>query len=295
MKYSRIYLGNLILLTGFFFMVISCKNTSQKSAIKIDEVTTLNDSLFSNTLNKYVNYRYSLPQNYDESISVPIIYLLHGHGGSSKDWFASEGGNAVITLTQMAKDNHIPPMIGVSISAGNSWYVDSKEDWESFYINEFIPYFEAIFNFSDTATDRHIAGLSAGGFGALRFSLKYPSKFHNVILLSPASYEPSPPINSSARKIAAFAIDGVFNDSLWLTYSYKHLQSDFLKSVSKPKFHLSVGDDDVFNIVPVVTDLQQFFLKNDVTNELRIINGGHDWECWNTNFKEALSVLFTPK
>lgn len=139
--------------------------------------------------------------------------MLHGHGGSSQDWFAPEGGNAGVIHAEMTKNTGMPPMIGVSISAGNSWYVDRVEDWESFYIKEFIPHFEAVFNFSGHPTDRHIAGLSAGGFGALRFSLKYPSLFQNVILLSPASYDPLPPPNSSSRKIAAFAVDGVFSDS----------------------------------------------------------------------------------
>lgn len=295
MNYSRINIKNLILILSSFLLIISCKHTSQTSVSKPTEIKVLKDSLFSKTLNKYVQYRYSLPQNYDESQSYPIIYLLHGHGGSSQDWFAPEGGNAAVTLSEMTNNISIPPMIAVSISADNSWYVDSIENWESFYIKEFIPYFEAVFNFSDQSTIRHITGLSAGGFGALRFSLKYPSLFQNVILLSPASYHPSPPLNSSSRKIAAFAVDGVFSDSLWSTFSYKHLQHDFLKSTQRPKFHISVGDDDVFNIVPVVTDLQQFFLKNGVINELRITDGGHDWACWNANFKDALSVLFTSK
>ena len=295
MTYSRIYIKNLLLIFGFSLLVTSCKHTPETLVIKNPEIAVINDSLFSKTLNKYVQYHYSLPQNYNESFSYPIIYLLHGHGGSSQDWFTTEGGNAAVTLSEMAKNTGIPLMIGVSMSAGNSWYVNSVEDWESFYIKEFIPHFESIVTTSDYPTDRHIAGLSAGGFGALRFSLKFPSLFQNVILLSPASYDPLPPLNSSSRKVAAFAVDGVFSDSLWSTFSYKHLQQDFLKSTQRPKFHISVGDDDVFNIVPVVTDLQQFFLKNDVTNELRITNGGHDWECWNTNFKEALSVLFIPK
>ncbi len=295
MKYSKVNIKNLLLILGSFLLIISCKHTSQIATIETTDIEVINDSLFSKTLNKYVPYRYSLPQNYNESLSYPIIYLLHGHGGSSQDWFTPEGGNAGVILSEMAKNKSIPPMIGVSISAGNSWYVDSIEEWETFYIKEFIPHFETVANFSSQSTVRHIAGLSAGGFGALRFSLKYPSLFQNVILLSPASYDPSPPLNSSSRKIATFAVDGVFSDSLWSTFSYKHLQHDFLKSTERPKFHISVGDDDVFNIVPVVTDLQQFFLKNGVINELRITDGGHDWECWNTNFKDALSVMFTTK
>ena len=275
-----------------FLLLASCKRTVQIEDSAKELQTVYKDSLLSKTLNQYVRFNYSLPESYADSLHFPLIYLLHGHGGTENDWFGEDGGQAADILATMAKDSIIPPMIAVSIGAGNSWYVDSVEQMETFYLEEFIPYFENKVNFTNQKQDRHLAGLSAGGFGGTRFSMKHPSLFQNVILLSPAAYTPLPPLNSSSRKVAAFAADSTFSNSIWKSYSYKHLQTDFLKNKQHPRYHISTGDDDVFNIVPVVTDLQQFFLKNNIHSELRITDGGHNWDCWNTNFKDGLISLF---
>jgi S-formylglutathione hydrolase FrmB len=44
-----------------------------------------------------------------------------------------------------------------------------------------------------------IGGESMGGFGALRFALKYPELFAAAALMSPAIYVPEPPPYFSAR------------------------------------------------------------------------------------------------
>jgi S-formylglutathione hydrolase FrmB len=178
----------------------------------------------------------------------------------------------------------------VSANAGNSWYVDSVESMESFYLDEFIKHVEASLDFNGDFK-RYIAGNSAGGYGTLRFTLLQPGSFESAILLSPAAYEPLPPVVSSSRKVEAFANDGKFNDSIWQSYSYTHRIDSFLQKKEKPKFYLSVGDDDNYNIVPVVTKLQQLFLKNNVPNELRVMDGGHDWTFWKKSFVNFLTEI----
>ncbi|MEM7187289.1 MAG: alpha/beta hydrolase-fold protein, partial [Bacteroidota bacterium] len=228
----------------------------------------------------------------DQKVDTTLmLYLLHGHGGDREDWFQKEEGNAASLLDSLIGHGVIPPMRAVSLSAGNSWYVDRELPMETFYISEFIPAIERQLGI-DMEPARIIAGNSAGGYGALRFSMKYPDLFDEVILLSPASYEPLPPDLSSSRKVAAFAKEGVFNDSVWNSYSYTHLIDPFITSNEQPNYHLSVGDDDAYNIVPVVASLQQLFLEYEVENELRITNGGHDWKCWQTNFTNALQTIF---
>ncbi|NND62326.1 MAG: esterase family protein, partial [Flavobacteriaceae bacterium] len=110
--------------------------------------------------------------------------------------------------------------------------------------------------------------------------------------LSPAAYNPLPPAISSSRKIDVFAEEGVFNDSIWKSYSYLHLLPNFLEKEDHPEFYISVGDDDAYNIVPVVSELQQLLYEAGIKNELRITNGGHDWDCWQSNFTQALVEIF---
>ncbi len=280
-KLGFILVSIAILATGCNEQSVPLKGTVQK------------EQLYANTLKDSVRYQIYLPNNYESNeIVYPILYLLHGHGGNEEDWFQAEEGNMGVILDSLINHELIPPVIAVTLNAGNSWYVDRPKPMETFYLDEFIPFIEQTYRV-DASLGRIAAGDSAGGYGALRFSLLKPSLFNNVILLSPASYEPLPPAISSSRKIDAFAKDGIFNDSIWNAFSYTHRWENLKNASNKPTYYLSVGDDDVFNIVPVVTTLQQRMIRDSIPNELRITNGGHDWNCWQRNVSEALTTIFS--
>ncbi|MDC7993931.1 alpha/beta hydrolase [Altibacter sp. HG106] len=248
--------------------------------------------LSTKKLSNDVAYQVYLPPNYDSlTTKLPILYLLHGHGGDHQDWFQEEEGDVARLLDSLIQNEIIPPLIATTIDAGNSWYVNRDEiQMEDFYLSEFMPFLETAYRI-DT-NQRIIAGNSAGGYGALRFSLRQPQTFQQVILLSPASYEPLPPAISSSRKVKAFAKDSIFSDSIWSDYSYTHRWQNAQRNDDPPFYFLSVGDDDVFNIVPVVTRLQQQMLQDSIPNELRISDGGHDWKCWKHHTVAALTQIF---
>jgi len=280
-------------ITAFALLFCSCKDQLPKESV-VNHREYVQANYASKQLNRDVAYNIYYPLGHEISDSFPIIYLLHGHGGDRDDWFQKDEGNIQGILDSLISKRKIPPVIAVSLSAGNSWYVDGEEKMETFFLSEFVPFMTTRYQLKPSAM-RIIAGNSAGGYGALRFSLQQPELFDEVILLSPASYEPLPPAISSSRKVAAFASEGVFNDSIWNSYSYKHLMPAFIDQSERPKFYLSVGDDDAYNIVPVVTELQQLFLNNNIKNELRITDGGHDWQCWRTNFSNSLVSIFENK
>lgn len=267
------------------------------SALQLRETNSkvIQGSIDSKILKKTVAYAIYLP--YEESnpgFTYPVLYLLHGHGGDESNWFEKGQGNIPFLLDSLRNLEQIPPLIAVSVDAENSWYVDRKEKMEKFYLEEFIPFIESSYPV-DIKKGRFLGGNSAGGYGALRFALQRPDWFDSTILLSPAAYEPLPPVISSSRKIEAFALNGVFSDSIWHHYSYTQLWDSFLKSTKKPKFYLSVGDDDAYNIVPVVTTLQQLMYQQQIPNELRITDGGHDWVCWRAHLTEALVSIFSER
>ncbi|MCW5521023.1 hypothetical protein J1N09_14330 [Aureitalea sp. L0-47] len=277
-------------LSALFLIVFIVGCTDNDTEINSE---VYSESLYSDILKKEIQYNLYITHREMKNIQMEshIIYLLHGHGGDHNDWFQEEEGNVATLLDSLFVMDAIPPLIAVSISAGNSWYVDSVESMETFYLQEFIQEFEELYNLNPTR--RIIAGNSAGGYGTLRFSLGRPELFESVILLSPAAYEPLPPAVSSSRKVEAFAKDGNFNDSIWRSYSYTRRIESFLQKKQKPKFYLSVGDDDNYNIVPVVSKLQQLFLENNVPNELRVMDGGHDWTFWKKSFANFLTEIYT--
>lgn len=277
----------IIFLCSIFLLGCNAYKINEKLESKV-----LKNSFFSKNLNKSVNYEIYFPANYKNLKEHNIIYLLHGHGGSEDDWFNKKEGNAKIILDSLVQTKSIKPLIAVTLNAKNSWYVDSKKLMETTYIKDFIPFIETNYNIKANQETRLIAGNSAGGYGALGFSLKYPYLFKAAILLSPAAYYPSPPEVSSSRKIDVFKTNEIFNDSVWQSYSYRKLIGSKTKNLSFPKFYISTGDDDLYNIFTVIADLRTFFIENNIKNEVLVINGGHDWNVWKKCFTNDLIRIF---
>lgn len=272
-----------ILLLLLILLVAGCQRPDpSKGAVSLHQ-------LESKTLGRQVAYQLYSPAQQAKS----IIYLLHGHGGDHQDWFQAGEGNVAHILDSLIANRIIPPVYAVSAQMGNSWYVNRPAPAQDFYLDEFMPYMETDL-LKIEPTDRLLAGNSAGGYGGLRFSLIQPDRFDGIILLSPASYTPLPPQISSSRKVEAFALDGVFNDSIWNSFSYLHLLDKLPPNSQMPMYFISTGDDDAYNIVPAVTNIQQQFLERNIANELRITNGGHDWECWQENFARAMTLYYNP-
>lgn len=261
-------------------------NTSKNAQQGISTVEI--DTLYSNQLNRNIPYRVYLPGNYHEKEIFPVLYLLHGHGGNDDDWFTPEEGHVNSILDSLIDLNKIPPLVAVTMDAGNSWYVDSKERMESAYIQDFMPFIESKYKVIKEERSRIIAGNSAGGYGALRLSLKFPQLFRSSILLSPAAYNPLPPEISSSRKVVVFEKNGVFNDSIWASYAYTNLIDSSPSKRVLPKFYVSTGDDDKYDIFTVVSRLRTFFKEHGIDHEIIVTDGGHSWEVWCHSFARDL-------
>jgi len=69
----------------------------------------------------------------------------------------------------------------VMVEGGNGWYTDSAtvpaDKYESYILSELIPDVEKRFRVSTQREGRAIAGLSMGGYGAMKFGLKHPEMF----------------------------------------------------------------------------------------------------------------------
>ncbi len=270
------------------FLLSSCKVNTY--GFRSSEVQT--DSLYSEHLGKKVPYRVYEPRAKKYEGTPPMLYLLHGHGGNYLDWFDLDEGNVQAILDSLIRIGAIPPIKAVTFDGENSWYVNGLQQMESAFIEEFVPNMEELFSTQTANNSRIIGGVSAGGYGSLNFAMKYPELFKAAILLSPAAYYPYPPSNSSSRKIDVFKTNGEFDTLKWQSYSYEEYFDDSLDKSNFPKFYLSTGDDDVFEITDVVIRLREFLRERELEQELTIVNGGHDWDVWRYCFAQDLVRIF---
>jgi S-formylglutathione hydrolase FrmB len=231
-----------------------------------------------------------LPTGYEASeLRYPVLYLLHGNGGDHNDW--PKRGRIQATADALIAAGEIPPAIIVMPAAGTSWFVDRKEKMETAVIRDLIPEVERSFRALGVREGRLIGGLSMGGYGALRFSLKYPEMFAAAALLSPAVYTPEPPEGSSARRAAAFGAPA-FDAALWQSLNYPALWQAYLAKQMPVPMYINSGDDDEFFIESAATELYTLLRRNRQPAELRIVDGAHAWPLWESTIGDALRYVF---
>ena len=118
-----------------------------------------------------------LPESYrKEGVGYPVIYNLHGRGGSYKS-----GGAFRAAMKKAIVDGILPPVIAVyPDGTKNGWYADSKDRSiliETPIIREIIPWVDANYNTKVSRDFRVIQGFSMGGYGASLLAAKFPELF----------------------------------------------------------------------------------------------------------------------
>jgi uncharacterized protein rv1288/MT1326 len=119
-----------------------------------------------------------LPADYASSGKrYPVLYLFHGGGGNYTQYdrelnirAMTEGRDLIVVMPDAGVSWHCNP-----VSARNR-----KRDWETFQIEELIPWVDATFRTFPEQAGRAVSGFSMGGFGALKYIAKYSDKFASV-------------------------------------------------------------------------------------------------------------------
>jgi enterochelin esterase-like enzyme len=236
------------------------------------------------------SYTVYLPDGYETSnLKYPVLYLLHGHGQDLYAWV--NYGHIQPTADELIAHGEIPPAIIVMPDAGMTWFVDRKEKMETAVIQDLLGDVQHTFRVIDDRKGRVIAGLSMGGYGALRFVLKYPEMFAAAGLLSPAIYDPEVPQGSGARRAGVFGASE-FDPQIWKELNYPTLWDAFLAKKIAVPMYINSGDDDDFFIEAEATRLYSLLRKNGQPAELRIVDGAHRWPVWESTIGDAMRYVF---
>jgi S-formylglutathione hydrolase FrmB len=113
----------------------------------------------------------------------PVLYLLHGYGNDYQAWLR------YTSIQRYAEEHRIAV---VTFSCHNKAYQNASYG-ENFYdfLNKELPEFvENYFPISSNASQRYIAGLSMGGYGALLHGLQNPERYSAIGAFSPGIPDP---------------------------------------------------------------------------------------------------------
>jgi enterochelin esterase-like enzyme len=300
--------ARMAVVLALFLLVPIAAGSSGSSAAAPGTLTTA--QFHSAVLGGDISYNVYLPAGYSSTAKrYPVLYLLHGRGDSMSAWTQVKGN-----LDQLIADGSIPPTIAIMPDAPwsdrASYYVDSAYTGsdpgrrvETAFTTDLIDHVDATYRTVASRDGRVIGGYSMGGYGAIRYSIAHPDLFVASIVLSPAVYNPLPPADSSTRTFGAFGQGGaLFVDSIYRKLNYPAELPRFSAKNLPSHMFIAVGDDEYQNpsFADYVHDLDfesHVLYKwaehtQNLSAELRVLNGGHDWNVWGPAFEEGAKYAF---
>jgi enterochelin esterase-like enzyme len=118
-----------------------------------------------------------IPPGYSTARRYPVVYLLAGMPGSP--WSYVRSLSLASVADSLIGSGEARPFVAVVPPAGPSGHYDGEwaGPWEDYLVRRVLPWTAGDIAVSG---DRTIAGLSAGGFGAIGIALRHPRLFRRV-------------------------------------------------------------------------------------------------------------------
>ena len=253
-------------------------------------------NIYSNVLEMEVNLNVILPQTTNKVIGtssqqattdVPVLYLLHGMGGNHSVWERR-------TSIERYVADHGLAVIMPSTDLG--WYTDTAYDMKYWtFISEELPEIcHELFPQLTTKREKtYAAGLSMGGYGALKLGLAKPENFAAIISLSGAISVGNRMDDLLMIRKAKFW-EGVFGPLDQIKGSVndpQYLLEELVKSdKTAPRIYLACGESDFL-----------YQANQEMTDSLKTNGIGvtfehgpceHNWVFWDQWIQRALEWLF---
>jgi putative tributyrin esterase len=235
-------------------------------------------------------YNVVLPPGYEAKSSAqtryPVLYLLHGLGGSADDWVSQRA-----RLADYAAQYR---MIIVAPEGRDGWYTDgataATDKFESYFVEELLPDVQRRFR---TVEGRAVAGLSMGGYGALKFGLKYPERFAFAASMSGAlqapSWLPEMPLPSFVKPSIARVFGAADNPVRPANDIYKMARElPAARAAALPYFYLDCGTEDF--LLGSNRDFAALLVERRIPHEYRQLPGNHAWAYWDQQVREVLRI-----
>ena len=207
-----------------------------------------------------------------------VLYLLHGLSDDHTIW---------MRRTSIERYAAKYGICVVMPCAHRSFYTDMKYGlkYYTFIAKELPARVCEFFNVSDKREDNYVAGLSMGGYGALKLALREPDRFCKAAGLSSATDMQARGMNHIT--IPIFGEEGtVPEDDDLFRLAEKHKDDS-----NKPQLYMGVGTEDALYDENI--RLRDKLRELGYCLEYRESHGTHSWEFWDEYIQYVLEWMFT--
>lgn len=213
---------------------------------------------------------------------LPVLYLLHGLSDDHTIWQRRTSIERYVASL---------PLAVVMPTVHRGWYTDAKQGYDYWtHVSEEIPAIvKSFFPISSAREDTFAAGLSMGGYGALKLGLRKPEQFAAVASLSGAvdmaghGQQPVPFDEEFTRVFGTPEEMRGGPDDLVAVF-----EQGMAQGVSFPKVMLCCGTED-FLYQQNVEMRARMQGKIDLTYLEE--PGTHEWGFWDRNIQRVLDWL----
>jgi len=215
-----------------------------------------------------------------------VLYLLHGLSDDASGW---QRYSSIETLASLYG------LVVVMPSAGRSFYMDQPNGQLYFsYLTVELPgYLEDVFGLKPAREDTFIAGLSMGGYGAMKAALLRPDLYSAAASFSGVLYLDILQMNLDERDRNEFVLlfgeleklPGSEHDpALWLRRASEN-------SSALPHLYIACGRQD--DLYPLSLQFHAACRALGLNAEYYEENGGHDWFFWDAQIRRFLASVLT--
>lgn len=214
---------------------------------------------------------------------LPTLYLLHGLSDDHTSWLRN---------TRIAKYAVDYELAIVMPAANRSFYTDMAHGAKYWtFVSEELPgLMERCFPLATTRAGRFAAGLSMGGYGAMKLGLQKPGRYAAVAALS------APLMLQEAFRFDSdpawhHEMEGVFGDeaSLRAGEGNLSLSAEALPPELAPRMYAACGTDDF------LFEANEAFMKRFGPKfAIRYVTtpgAAHTWDYWDVQIREVLRWL----
>lgn len=245
---------------------------------------------FSNVLNVGSSVNVILPEaeqgigiHGSENHELPkVLYLLHGYSDDHSIWMRRTSVERYAARYNLAV---IMPAVNHSFYCNE---IHGERYWD--YVSDELPRaMQSFFRLSKRPEDTYVAGLSMGGYGAMRLALTYPDRF-----AAAASFSGAVDVLASADRHetdgTAERILGADNNSRGTELDLYYLMEKNGKASSKPELYVSCGTADF------LYDQHQEFVPALIENGWKVIrhdekDASHEWEFWDMEIRKFIDFI----
>lgn len=204
---------------------------------------------------------------------LKVLYLLHGLSDDASCW--SRYSSVELFVRNEST-------VVVMPDGGRSFYADTAygENYFTYLTQELPEWIRFMFPVSEKREDTFIAGLSMGGYGALKTALTYPERYGGV-----AGFSSVCDVRKRSDELIQMTAT-LGHDPDWDALDLFTLAKKAEKAPQKPKIYQWCGTSDF--LYQENKEFQKLMETLDYDYSFFESEGDHMWRCWNEQIQKAM-------